>query len=78
MAQAQEAYHKLMNLQMVGQDINSYIAQFDTLVARAGWSQHDQGTLEKFIKGLQKWLAYRVYTRGENPHTTLDEWKEVV
>ena len=65
-----------MNLQMIGQDIDSYIVQFDILVAHAGWSQHDQGTLEKFIKRLQKWLAYQVYIQGENAPTTLDEWKE--
>ena len=41
-----------MQLEMKGWDIDTYIATFDRLVARAGWSASDKGIMEKFRNGL--------------------------
>ena len=45
---AQDAYTALMQLEMKGMDIDTYIATFDRLVARAGWATSDKGIMEKF------------------------------
>ena len=45
---AQDAYTVLMQLEMRGIDIDTYIATFDWLVARTGWSTSDKGIMEKF------------------------------
>ena len=45
---AQDAYTALMQLEMKGMDINTYIATFDRLVMRAGWAASDKGIMEKF------------------------------
>jgi arginine utilization protein RocB len=49
---AQDAYTALMQLEMKGKDIDTDIATFDRLVARAGWSTSDKGVMEKFQNGL--------------------------
>jgi hypothetical protein len=41
-----------MQLEMKGKDIDTYIATFDRLVARAGCSTSDKGVMEKFRNGL--------------------------
>jgi hypothetical protein len=48
----QDAYTALMQLEMKGKDIDTYIATFDRLVGRAGWSTSDKGVMEKFRNGL--------------------------
>ena len=45
---AQDAYTALMQLEMKETDIDTYIATFDRLVARAGWATSDKGIMEKF------------------------------
>ena len=73
--QAQDAYTALMQLEMKGWDIDTYIATFDRLVARAGWSASDKGIMEKFRNGLARWLALDIMHKYENIPATLDEWK---
>jgi hypothetical protein len=48
----QDAYTVLMQLEMKGRDIDTYIATFDRLVGRAGWSTSDKGVMEKFRNSL--------------------------
>ena len=64
-----------MQLEMKGWDINTYIATFDWLVARAGWSTSDKGVMENFRNGLAWWLALNIMHKYENIPATLDEWK---
>ena len=64
-----------MQLEMKGWDIDTYIATFDRLVARAGWSASDKGIMEKFRNGLARWLALDIMHKYENIPATLDEWK---
>ena len=72
---AQDAYTALMQLEMRGWDIDTYIATFDRLVARAGWFASDKGIMEKFQNGLARWLALDIMHKYENIPATLDEWK---
>ena len=64
-----------MQLEMKGWDIDTYIATFDRLVARAGWSASDKGIMEKFRNRLARWLALDIMHKYENIPTTLDKWK---
>ena len=64
-----------MQLEMKGWDTDTYIATFDRLVARAGWSASDKGIMEKFRNGLARWLALDIMHKYDNIPATLDEWK---
>ena len=64
-----------MQLEMKGWDIDTYIATFDRLVARAGWSASDKGIMEKFRNGLARWLALDIMRKYVDIPATLDEWK---
>ena len=72
---AQDAYTALMQLEMKGMDIDTYIATFDRLVARAGWATSDKGIIEKFRNRLVRWLALDIMHKYDNIPATLDEWK---
>ena len=41
--------------------IDEYVAEFDTLVAQAGYKADDAQTLEKFISGLPASLYKTIY-----------------
>ena len=64
-----------MQLEMKGWDIDTYIATFNQLVARVGWSTSDKGIMEKFRNGLARWLALDIMHKYKNIPATLDEWK---
>ena len=72
---AQDAYTALMQLEMKGTDIDTYIATFDRLVARTGWAASDKGIMEKFRNGLARWLALNIMHKYVDIPATLDEWK---
>jgi hypothetical protein len=71
----QEAYAQLMRHEMQGQDIDTYIATFDHLMKKSGWSPTDLGILEKFKRGLARRLALRIMNL-ETPPTDLSGWKD--
>ena len=48
----QDAHNKLTNLSMQGRDIDSYIATFNHLAVKVGYSLLDKGTTDRFKKGL--------------------------
>jgi hypothetical protein len=48
--------------------IDKYVAEFDTLVAQAGYKVDDAQTLEKFISGLPVSLYETIY-QLDNPKT---------
>ena len=75
---AQDAFTALMQLEMKGWDVDTYIATFDRLVAHAGWSASDKGIMEKFRNGLPRWLALDIMRRYVDIPATLDEWKSAV
>jgi Retrotransposon gag protein len=66
------AYDKLMTLQMKGGDIDTYIATFDNLLAKAGWTRGEEAT-DFFQKGLDDGVKCEVLRRQTWP-VTLQEW----
>ena len=72
---AQDMYTALMQLEMKGMDIDTYITTFDWLVACAGWATSDKGIMEKFRNGLVRWLALDIMHKYNNIPATLDDWK---
>ena len=67
-------YDKLMTLQMKGGDIDTYIATFDNLLAKAGWTQGEEAA-DLFQKGLEDGVKREVLHRPTWP-ITLQEWQE--
>jgi Retrotransposon gag protein len=68
------AYNKLMGLQMKGGDIDTYIATFDNLLAKAGWTRGEEAA-DFFQKGLEDRVKREVLRRPTWP-VTLQEWQE--
>ena len=54
-------------------DIDTYVAQFDTLVAQAGYDLDDPQTIEKFTNGLPTALWETIYMMDDP--TTYEEWQ---
>ena len=53
-------------------DIDVYVAQFDTLVAQAGYNLDNPQTIKKFTNGLPTTLWEMIYTMDDP--TTYKEW----
>jgi Retrotransposon gag protein len=68
------AYDKLMALKMIGGDIDTYIATFDNLLAKAGWTRGEEAA-DFFQKGLPDGVKREVLRRPTWP-ITLQEWQE--
>jgi Retrotransposon gag protein len=69
------AYDKLMTLQMKGGNIDTYIATFDNLLAKAGWTRGEEAA-DFFQKGLEDGVKREVLCR-QTWLVTLQEWQEV-
>ena len=59
-------------IRMKDGDINTYVAQFDTSVAQAGYDLDNPQTIEKFMNGLPTALWETVYTMDDP--TMYEEW----
>ncbi|KAH8999741.1 hypothetical protein EDB92DRAFT_1940537 [Lactarius akahatsu] len=68
-----KARKALQSLAMKGEDIDSYIAQFDNLVAKAGYGPDEATTLELFQDGLPNQLVINAI-RFQHP-ITWEDWK---
>jgi hypothetical protein len=68
---------ELTNLDLTGDDVDSYIAKFETLVRRCGYLRTDPGVLKMFKDGLPKGVTSKIYSRDVWP-LTLDEWQAAV
>ena len=70
---SEQAYATLTDLQMKGEDIDDYIATFESLIVKAGWERAAQGLLEMFKQGLNASIHYHILNR--NPVLrTIDDW----
>ena len=72
-ALSEQAYAALTDLQMKGEDIDDYIATFESLIVKAGWERAAQGSLEMFKQGLTPGIHYRILNRNPVPRT-IDDW----
>ena len=50
---AQDAYNKLKEFKMEGDDLDSYISQHTTLVQLSGWAPEGEAAIETFREGLK-------------------------
>jgi len=67
------AYHKLQDLKMNKDDLDSYIATFNHLATRAGFSRDAAATVDKFARGLKYDLLEKILSR-DTPPDTMDGW----
>jgi len=70
------AYQKLNDLRMQGSDIDSYIADFDRLIAEAGYNKFDMGVMIKFKEGLQPSLLREILLHTVPAPSTLVDWRQ--
>ena len=70
----EEAKHDLARLEMVGLDIDDYIAKFENLLRKAEIPRTEQGSLEKFRHGLRKGIHGAILRRDVWPET-IDDWQ---
>ena len=63
-----------MKLQMVGWDIDTYIATFERLASKAGWAEDAEGTIVRFRNGLNRMIHSKALDRDKIP-SMMDEWK---
>ncbi|KAH8999572.1 hypothetical protein EDB92DRAFT_2008452 [Lactarius akahatsu] len=71
----QNAYQKLTMLQMKGDDVDTYISQFEYLASAAEWHRDASGTVEFFHRGLTKSLLRACILRTTPPES-MTEWQD--
>jgi hypothetical protein len=70
------ALQKFHELKMVGDDIDSYIANFNRLREESRYRESDLGAIIKFKDGLQSKLLHEVITHCVPALATLHDWKQ--
>lgn len=73
----QDAYLKLKNLRMQGDDLDTYISQHRLLVQKAGWNIAGDGARDIFGEGLKLGLKLAILRNREELPETLEDWKKV-
>ena len=64
----------LQHLKMKENDLDSYIATFETLIKKAGRDRDEVGHVDVFKQGLKTWLLQKVMAWRPLPYT-LDQWQ---
>jgi hypothetical protein len=70
----QNAHQKLMHIKMKGDALDEYIAEFQTLRAKASWGSNDTGTIMLFKQGLMPGLHCAVLEKTSIQLTSLAGW----
>ena len=71
----EQAKIDLNKLEMVGDQIDEYIAKFENLLRKANIPRHEETVKDKFTDGLRKGLHAAILRLTEWPET-LDQWEE--
>src|SRR6267142_3668115 len=74
-AAEENAYAQLKGLRMVKDRIDKYIAHFEVLLTRAGWSQRDKGSIDIFFNGLTKAVQRKILSLYATLPITINEWQ---
>ena len=74
MAIIEKSLTKLTALDLQDDNIDSYIAKFETLMRRCRYLQTDPGVLKMFKDRLRKGITAKIYSQDVWP-LTLDEWQ---
>jgi Retrotransposon gag protein/Zinc knuckle len=72
--QREQATLDLINIQMKGEDLDTYISTFHHLRKRAGWEPDAQGTMLMFRRGLKRPLATAIVERTHPQPQMLQQW----
>jgi Retrotransposon gag protein len=72
--QREQATLDLINIQMKGEDLDTYISTFHHLRERAGWEPDTQGMMLMFRRGLKCPLATAIVERTHPRPQTLQQW----
>jgi hypothetical protein len=70
----EQAMLDLINIQMKGEDLDTYISTFHHLREWAGWEPDTQGTMLMFRRGLKRPLATAIVERTHPRPQTLQAW----
>jgi hypothetical protein len=71
-----QAMTELMNLQMVGDQLDAYNTSFNQLLRRCGWNHDEQGTMQLYRRGLTTGLLKCMLDQDKRPDT-LDKWQDL-
>src|SRR6266850_1266177 len=74
-AAEENAYAQLKDLYMIEDRIDEYIAHFEVLLVKAGWSRHDKGSINIFFNGLTRTVQRKILSLYATLPVTLDEWQ---
>jgi hypothetical protein len=67
---------ELMNLQMTGDQLNTYNTTFNQLLQKCGWNCDEQGTMQLYHRGLIASLLKRMLDQDNCPNT-LNGWQDL-
>jgi Retrotransposon gag protein len=70
----EQATLDLINIQMKGEDLDTYISTFHHLREQAGWEPDAQGTILMFRRGLKRPLVMAIVERTHPQPQTLQGW----
>jgi hypothetical protein len=71
-----QAITELMNLQMVGDQLDEYNTTFNHLLRKCGWNRDEQGTMQLYRRGLMASLLRRMLDQDDRP-ATLNGWQDL-
>jgi hypothetical protein len=75
--QMQDAYIKLKELKMEGDDLQTYTAKHEALVHRTGWDLKGKAAMETFKNGLKRQLGLAVLRNSQGePPKMLEGWQK--
>jgi hypothetical protein len=71
-----QAIAELMNLQMVGDQLDKYNTTFNHLLRKCGWNRDKQGTMQLYRRELMASLLRRILDQDDRP-VTLNGWQDL-
>jgi hypothetical protein len=71
-----QAITELMNLQMTGDQLDTYNTTFNQLLQKCKWNCNEQGTMQLYHRGLIMSLLKRMLDQDDHPDT-LDGWQDL-
>jgi hypothetical protein len=70
------AHQKLLQCKMKGDDLDTYVAEFEHWRALAGWGPDDVGTITQFRRGLRDPLHRAILEKTTPRPTTMRGWQD--
>jgi hypothetical protein len=71
-----QAIMELMNLHMVGDQLNKYNTASNHLLRKCRWNHDEQGTMQLYRRGLMASLLRRMLDQDDHPNT-LNGWQDL-